>query len=179
VPVVQIIAVTATLTMFGSSSATLLNAIGRPSQTFYLVAISGAVRLAGLILWVPSYGLTGAAIALSVAALVDLVAFLWVTLPQIGVSLRQVIGRSIRPCIATGVMVLALWQLGMAWTPSAGTEVVQIGIDVAMRSSIGATCYAVALALCWLAAGRPDGAERHALMLAGGAWSRIRGLLRI
>jgi hypothetical protein len=80
----------------------------------------------------------------------------------------------IRPAIATLAMTALLWQLGMAWTASKGTDAFGFGMDAATRSVIGTLCYGVILITIWYAAGCPDGAERFTLTTARRFWLRVR-----
>ena len=87
----------------------------------------------------------------------------------------QLIGRLIRPVVATLAMVVVLWRLGLAWTPSAGVSVASFAADAGMRSAIGAACYGVIVCALWVLAGRPDGAERYAISMVIKMWWNIRG----
>lgn len=173
VPVVQIMAVAVGMTMLTSASATLLNVIGRLGPVFSVMAASTGGRVLLLLALVPTVGLPGAAAAIIAATVMDLVLFLWLTLPRIDVSLRRLGSCVLRPAIATLSMVLLLWHLGMAWTPGAGQNPVQLGLDIGIRSGLGAICYAIVLASAWILAGRPDGAERHVLSMLHGVWERL------
>lgn len=175
VPVVEIMAIAGIAAIFTQTCSNLLNAVGRPQVNFYIGTVSTVAKLGALLLLIPRFGLAGAATALLLSCYADLAMLLWTTLPRIQVSLRQLAGISIRPIIATAAMVVVLLHLGMAWTTgAAGTDVVDFARDAAIRSASGAACYAVVLLGSWLAAGRPDGAERHVLTMLGSTWKRVR-----
>jgi O-antigen/teichoic acid export membrane protein len=173
VPVVQITAVAVGMTMLTSASVTLLNVVGRLGDVFYVMVASTGVRVVLLLALVPGFGLPGAAAAIIAGTLVDLVLLLRITLPHIDVSIWRLGSCMLRPAIATLAMVLLLWQLGMAWTPGAGQNPVQIGLDIGIRAGLGAICYGIVLVAAWMVAGRPDGAERHVLAMIHGAWERL------
>ncbi len=175
VPVVQIMAIAGIAAIFTQTCANLLNAVGRPQVNFYISVVSALVKLGALLLLVPRFGLAGAAAAVLLACYADLGMLLWTTLPRVQVSLRQLAGISIRPVVATAAMAGILLYLGMAWTPSAaGSGVAGLAMDAAIRSAIGAGCYAVVLLGCWVAAGRPDGAERHVLTMIRRTRARVQ-----
>jgi lipopolysaccharide exporter len=174
IPVVQIMAIGGTTAIFTHSCATLLNAIGRPRVTLYIGVVSTLLKLIALVFLVPAFGLPGASVALLIANGVDLVGFLLFTLPRIGISLWRLAACAVRPTTATAAMVALLWQLNMAWTPTGSDGVLALSEDAAMRSVIGATCYGIVLMGSWLAAGRPDGAERFTLTMIGSVWARMR-----
>jgi lipopolysaccharide exporter len=163
VPIVQILAVTVVSTIFTATCATLLNAIGKPDVTFYVSVVSTIARVLLLFVLVPTFGLSGAAMAISGCVIIDLVVFLWITLPRIMVTPWQLAKCLIRPAVATAAMVAALWWLSMAWTPSRALDTIALVSDVGMRSIVGAVCYATVLGAAWIIAGRPDGPERYIL----------------
>ena len=125
VPVVQITAVGGTSAVFIQPCGTLLNAIGWPHITFYLITASTAVKILLLLALVPRFGLSGAAVSLAVSGVVDMTLFLAVTLPRIGVSITQLSCCLIRPIIASAAMVSSFRRTS-AWctsssAPSPGT----------------------------------------------------------
>lgn len=175
VPVVQIVAIGGITAIFTQTCANLLNAIGRPAAAFYVACISLVAKLTGLLLLVPSFGLSGAAVAVVAGCCLDLALLLWLTMPRIGVALPQLTGRLVRPVLATLAMVVVLWQLGLAWAPSSGASVLDFAVDAGTRSAVGAVCYGAVLCALWLLAGRPDGAERYSISTAMKMWWRLRG----
>jgi O-antigen/teichoic acid export membrane protein len=179
VPVVQVLAIGSTMQIFIHAASSLIIATGRPNVTFYTGCATLLTRIGGLLLLVPLFGLLGASIALIIAAVVNVAPLLWYALPLAGVSLRQLAACAVRPVIATLVMGGVLWQLGMAWTPSSGSDVLAVGGDAAARSLVGALCYGAALLAIWSWSGRPDGAERYALMTIRQLWLRLRRLVAI
>jgi O-antigen/teichoic acid export membrane protein len=173
VPVVQIMGIGGTTVIFTQACGTFLNAIGRPGTTFYLMSASTVVRIGSLLVLVPWFGLTGAALALTASMGVDLVLFLGVTLPRIDHTAWRILAVAIRPGIATLAMVAALWRLNLAWTPSPLAGPAYLSADLAIRCAIGALVYGVVLLAAWLAAGRPDGAERFILEILEKLWARV------
>jgi O-antigen/teichoic acid export membrane protein len=172
VPVVQILSITAFSAIFTATCATLLNAIGRPGMTFYISIASTIVRIALLLILVPPFGLSGAAAAVSVCVAVDLAAFLGLTLPGIGVTPSRLFACVVRPMIATAAMVIGLWSLNMAWTPGSAADAGSLVLDAGSRAAIGSALYVIVLGLTWVIAGRPEGAEHHALAAIGKVWTK-------
>lgn len=179
VPVVQIVAIGGTVSIFTQSCANLLNAVGRPHVTLYAGAASTAVKVVALLTLVPTFRLPGAALALSISGGADLILLLALTLPVIRLSLPQLGASTVRPIVATVAMGLVLWQMGMAWTPSKGTGVVHLASDAAGRCLLGALCYGLVLVSLWVASGRPDGAERFALRYLANCWHGTRRRLSV
>jgi lipopolysaccharide exporter len=174
VPVVQIMAIGGTTAIFSYVCGNLLNAVGRPHVAFYIATVSTVIKLLALVWLVPEFGLFGAMAAILLAGGGEMLLLLAVTLPKLGVSIRQLTACVLRPALATAVMVIVLRQFGMAWTQAAGDTLLDLACDAAGRCTLGAACYAVTLAGIWLVAGRPDGAERYVLTLAGELWQRLR-----
>jgi lipopolysaccharide exporter len=173
VPVVQIMAVGGTAAIFTTSCANLLNAISRPSVTFYIVIASTIVKIAGLLSLIPIFGVSGAAVALAISSAIELALFLGLTLPRIDVSLRQLVNCTVRPATATVAMVAVLWLMDMAWVPSDARNIYDLVKDTGTRCALGAACYGSVLLGIWLAAGRPDGAERYALNMLSAVTTRF------
>jgi O-antigen/teichoic acid export membrane protein len=173
VPVVEILAVGATFAVFAQVCGELLNAVGRPHVTLCISSISTVLKIGGLLVLVPLTGLQGAASALVLAGIFDLVQLLRLTLPLIGASLLQLLASIVRPVLATGAMVACLWFLDMAWTSSHGVTIFDLVVDAGLRSAAGAICYVIILTGAWFVAGRPAGAERFALSMIASSWRRV------
>ena len=161
VPIIVIIGLASAVTVFSYVSGALLNAIGKPHLNFYLLAVSVAMRFPLLMLLLHHYGLPGGAAAVAISLAMDQVLFLWFTLPKIGVSARQLAKAIWRPVVGTAAMVLALMACGWAWTPVTASGSLGLIGEVTERCLIGASVYILTVAAAWLAAGRPDGPERH------------------
>ncbi len=174
VPVVQIMAVGGVTAIITQSCGNLLNAVGRPHVMFYAGMASTAVKIIASLVLLHYLGLAGAALAMVISNSVDLILLLRSTLFRIGVQPRRLAACIVRPAIGTIVMVVVLWQLGMAWTPSNGSQTTDLLQDAVVRSAIGAACYCAAVLGAWLWAGKPDGAERYVLRVAGDSWRRVR-----
>ena len=160
VPVIEIIAAAAGVTIFSYISAAFLSANGRQKMTFWLFALSTLVRLPLLLWFVAVGGLVGGAVAVAASLVVEQLLFLWFTLPQIGASVRQLASRALRPALASLAMICAMAEMGMAWTSASGSGAERLIVDLGERCLTGATVYSVAIILMWCLAGRPEGGER-------------------
>ena len=173
VPVIQIMGIGGTTTIFIQTCANLLNVIGQPNITFYIGAISTMVKLAGLLLLLPRYGLCGAAMALMLSGATDLLLLLRFALRRTRVSVSEIMTVICRPTLATAIMVSVLWLLGDAWTPGSGTDSLDLARDLIARSVIGAASYIMVLGLVWVIARQPEGAERFLLTMTLQMWRRV------
>ncbi len=167
IPIVQIMAAVSTISVFRLVSDAFYSAVGNLRMTFVMMAISAMVRIPLLLILVSWYGLTGAAIALGVASLIDQLLYLGATLPRLGIAAGELASRLWRAAGACAVMAVCLSTMGLAWAPTTSVGIWRQTLDLLSRSAMGALLYAIALTLLWLAAGRPDGAENYLLRIAG------------
>jgi O-antigen/teichoic acid export membrane protein len=158
----------------GTISAVLLTAEGVPHIAFRIEAVLTVVRIAALLIAVPTFGLIGAAAAVGVTAMVDEVVYLVVTFRRTGLRTRDLARIIWRPALATGAMALALLATGLT-QPLTGESDVTSGLLLAATVLLGALVFGVVLLVAWLAAGRPRGAETYLLSMADQA---IRQLFR-
>lgn len=166
IPIVEIVALGSTPTVFSYVSGALLNALGMPRLTFHLLLVSVGVRFPLLVILLIYYGLPGAALATAISLLFDQALFLIYTLPKIGASLRHLAPAIWRPVVGTATMVATMLMLDMAWATVDARGPLDLIVAVFTRIFIGAGVYTIVVSLLWLAVGRPDGAERFALATA-------------
>jgi lipopolysaccharide exporter len=180
IPIVQIMAAVSTISVFRLVSDAFYSAAGNLRLTFAMTAISAVVRVPLLLVLVSWYGLTGAAIALGIASLIDQLLYLAATLPRLGIAAHELAGRLWRATGACLAMVACLSAIGMAWTSTTEAAIWRQTLDLLGRSATGAIIYALALTVLWLAAGRPDGAERYLARIAGKVCHKLgmRGVLQ-
>lgn len=158
VPLMQILPLAGGFIAVHSLMCSLLVAHGRPdavawSHVFYVALLFGA-----LLVLVPRIGVTGAAIAVLIAAIGSTPAYMYQIRRRVGVRARTLLPVVVRPVLAAGAMLLVLHVL----LPGAGTTTGFAGnfMQLVLGCSVGALAYlATALAL-WRLAGRPAGAEK-------------------
>jgi O-antigen/teichoic acid export membrane protein len=109
-------------------------------------------------------GIEAVAMATTVCGLIMLPVAAMTLSRAIGVSLRQIVAAVWRPVVAVLAMALVVRA---AHSEGLAMPALRLVIDVAA----GAAAYSAALVACWMAAGRPDGIERH-------AWSLLARRLR-
>ena len=166
VPIIQIVAIASTISVFGNFSGMFLNAVGKPQESFFICIVSTFVRVPLMIWLISTMGLPGAAIAVAIALLSDQSLFLWRTLDRLKISMMDLLARIWRASLSTLAMVVCLAMFGMAWTPGIEGSSLSYTTDLLMRCTTGALVYGVVLTLMWFVAGQPDGAERQFLAMA-------------
>ena len=167
IPILQIMAIVSTMSVFRLVSDAFYSAVGNLRLTFAMTAISAVVRVPLLLVLVSWYGLIGAAIALGLASMIDQLLYLGATLPRLGIAAYELAGRLWRAAGACVAMAACLHAMDMAWTPTTAIGPLPIALDLLGRCGIGALAYATVAAVLWFVAGRPDGAERYLRRIAG------------
>lgn len=159
VPVLRILALSFTVMVFGHLSLHLLSAhalLGRLVGITFTGAVIRVVMLAALI---PAYGLTGAAMGAAAGVLAEQFLTVGTALRRFGVSAMD-LGLGVgRPTAAAFVMATVLALSGLGWRHDSGF------LPMTGAVALGTLTYAAALLGCWMAAGRPDGAERDMMTL--------------
>ena len=138
-------------------SGTLMNAHGMLRSMFHIQLIAVAVKLVLLIVLVLHFGLLGAASAVGLTVTLEQALYSVVTLRHLGLGAIAVLAVTWRALVAVGVMAVGLAALGLGWTAATPGGAV---LDLALAVPADAMLYGAAIWLCWLAAGRPVGAER-------------------
>jgi len=163
--VIQVLGVALTTAVLGYVSVAMMTAHAMLKPMLRMQALALAVKLVLLIVLVTRFGLLGAAVAVGLAA--TLLNFLYVVATGRFLRLRPagLLGVTWRSLAGTAVMAAGLVGCRLGWTGVAGSDLAIIG-DLALAIGFGAVLYAATVVLCWLAAGRPAGAERDVLALA-------------
>jgi lipopolysaccharide exporter len=156
IPLLQILALNGMINAFGHSPFYVLLAVG---EFRVLTMITYAQILAFLALATigPLAGdVSGVAVARLLATLIGTVGLMTLVLVrarQIRVS--DCAAATWRPLVATlGMAAVVSWLPIGAWPAIA---------QLVGKAAVGAACYTVLVVLLWLAAGRPEGAERYLL----------------
>ncbi len=173
IPLVQLLGCTLTVTIFGTLSAAFLNAhaVLKPQIVVQVAAITA--RLGAMVALVAAFGLTGAAVGVSLSLALENACYTAMALRRLGLPVRALLGRIWRNLLATSGMAAAMVWLGLGWaSKTAGAYVILRNLLVVVPCS--AVFYAALLIGLWLLAGRPAGAERDALKVGQAALRRIR-----
>lgn len=173
----EILSASGTLMVFGLLSQTLYTAHAILRPNFRIVAASTLVRVALLILLTRSDGLTGAAVAVMLAAGVEQGLYVAGIFRRFGLGPGRLLRQVWRSLLATAAMAAALIGCGLGWTAQDGT-VPQLAARLAVAATAGAAIYVAVLAGSWAASGRPKAAEADALAVIRRLFGRLRGVVR-
>ena len=163
IPMIQILGITATLSVIGSLSGTLFSAYGMLRTTFTITAVTTVLRAGLLLAFLPGGTLVTAAIVVAVVVSVEQCAYIVVTLRRFKIKASELLRAVHRSLAATLVMAGGLVWLGLGFTSVPQGFAIHLIANVAT----GAAIYVAVLAVAWWAAGRPIGPERDLLNVLG------------
>lgn len=172
IPVVAILGIAWTTTLFGNVSIALLSARTMLRTILVISAVSALLRLPFLLLLIPSHGLTGAAIAVGIVMAAEQCALMAFALHQLKLSFGALLARVARPLLASCAMTAALWASGLGWAapPASAAEALW---QIMGGMGLGVATFTVAMAMLWSLAGRPPGAEMDLLRFLRRLLSRL------
>ncbi len=170
--VIRVLGVALTVTILGLISNALMNAHALLRTMFRIQIAAVAVKLVLLVVLVMRFGLVGAAVAVGLAAMLEHLLYLSITLRFLGLGAADILRCAWRSVAGTLAMATGLFWLGLGWNAVPYDTVAIVG-DLLRAVPIGAALYGTAVGACWLAAGRPDGAERDMAGMARQASGRI------
>jgi lipopolysaccharide exporter len=159
VPVLRILSLSFTVMVFGHLSLHLLSAHGLLGRLVGITLIGAAARVALLALLIPGFGLTGAAIAVAIAVVLEQALTVATAMRRFRVDAGVMCRRIWRPAVAAAAMAVVLASSGPGWSDDPAI------VPLAEAAASGAAIYAAVLLGGWLLAGRPDGAESDILAL--------------
>jgi O-antigen/teichoic acid export membrane protein len=159
IPVLRILSLSFTIMVFGHLSLHLLSAHALLGRLVGITLAGAASRVALLVLLIPAFGLTGAAMGAALATVLEQVLTVATALRRFRVSLGALLGRVWRPVLAAASMAAMVAGTGAGWSDDPG----MLGLVEAISG--GAATYLAVLAACWVLAGKPAGAETDVLAM--------------
>jgi O-antigen/teichoic acid export membrane protein len=157
VPLISLLAIGGTIYVLQVNIQSLYYATGRPNLKGLMTLVEIAVLLPLLMLLIPRYQLTGAAVAMLVTVSLSVPLNFGIALRMLDLSPRAVIAVVWRPIVAASAMFFAIRAV---FPPSsaAGSSLDNLWLLLA-AALLGAAVYAITVAALWLFSGRPAGAE--------------------
>jgi lipopolysaccharide exporter len=176
-PLVQILAMAGTLTVFGLISSTLFSAHGRLRQVFGVSLATLILRVVLLIVFINWRGLDGAALAVAIAIATEQGLYVLLMIRQFALRPADLLRHTWRCLLATAAMATVLLRTGLGWQTVA-TDSGTLPEYLVVAVAVGAATYTAVLLAAWLAAGRPPGAETDFLALARRLVGRLTRMAR-
>lgn len=174
VPLIPILVLAGIMSCFASGTQIVFLGLGQPRVTAYLAVIRFVTLIPALVFGAVIAGTNGVAWAI--------VATGAVMFAINGFQIRHALKLSVmdqgricyRSVLASVVMFLVV-SAAQSILPDGGA-IATVTVRLLASIAIGAVVYVVALWVAWLAAGFPDGAERHALRAVHEGVARLRRL---
>ncbi len=178
-PVMALIALGCTLSLAGNVSAALLNARAALRGILVVTAAAALLRIGLLLLFMPRWGLFGAALAIAMALLLEHLALVGGALRMLALRPWALLRVVHRPAIAAMAMAALLWGCGLGWAPAPGAAAAALA-RLGQAIPLAVASYALVLLALWRLAACPAGAEADLLRLIqsllarmGFAWRRL------
>ncbi|MGE4044694.1 MAG: oligosaccharide flippase family protein [Acetobacteraceae bacterium] len=162
VPVLQVLALAGTMTVFGQLSVHLMTVHGVLAPLVGMTGLFMVLRVALLLVLIPGHGVPGAAWAAAVAIGIEQAAVMVVVFRRFDLTLGDFARATWRPVAGSAVMATGLAATGLGWVPAEGAFPV---LQLLLSAATGACLYVSVVAALWLAAGRPAGAEADGLAI--------------
>jgi PST family polysaccharide transporter len=149
------------LRSLASGAQFLFIAVGRPQLSVKLATLRFALLIPLVMLGISVAGAAGAAWAMLATAAVMFAVNVFFVTRTLGLAPTDLFGVTHRPVIAVLAMMVAVWSLDAMLLP--GPEAIGALLHLTAATLTGAAVYVSTLLAIWTLAGRPSGAERHAL----------------
>jgi O-antigen/teichoic acid export membrane protein len=164
VGLIEILGATSTVTIFGTLSTVMLTAHAALKPQFWVQVSAFLLRIAAMAAFAARFGLTGAAIGMSLSLIIENIWYTALALRHLRLRPANLLAHIWRGVLATLGMAGTLSFLGLGWMKVTGSGV-EVVWSLCTTVAAGAAVYSALLLLIWLVSGRPAGAERDALML--------------
>ena len=174
IPLISLLAVAGAGTVLQSNTGSVYNALGQPRMIALTGAIHAALLIPMILFATYTFGLIGTAWAVLVHSLaLGMTTTYGIFLRTTPIRLADVLQACWRPIIACAVMFGSVRVFLAALEPYRDF-IWTLGALLA-ACAIGVLTYAAAIALLWLVAGRPQGAETMVLGYIEPVWRRLTG----
>ena len=177
IPLVRVLGIAGTLTIFGYTSSTLFSAHALLRAMVGINLCMAAVRLVLLVVLVAVDGLVGGAMAVLIAIALEQATYLGLTFRRFHIQAGELLRQIWRVLAAASVMAVLLRATGLGWVSASGDTAEAARMLVA-AVALGAATYCGVLGLLWLACGRPAGAEADLAAVLRGFTRRVIARLR-
>jgi O-antigen/teichoic acid export membrane protein len=159
IPLMQLLGVASAVALTGTGASVVYLALGRPMLVVALGGLHVTVMLGAMAFLFPRLGLVGAAWAMIAAATASVPAQMLLVQRVLGPVLRGWLAVVWRPTLAALLMFLAVSAyVNVSVTAAKPGELLS---ETLLGVLLGVCVYVAVVAVTWLAAGRPAGAERR------------------
>lgn len=170
IPLIQVLAIFGVLRAASSNSGAVYLALGIPRVLTYVTLLFLTLMGAGLWLLVPAHGAAGAALAMLIAAAIQVPVGFVVVASRLGLSPASLLGVFWRPLAGGLIMAIAL-VLTQHQLASLGVGHV---VQLLALGPLGLGLYPASVLMLWRLAGRPNGGETYLMPLGSAFLSRFK-----
>ncbi|MCL4745501.1 MAG: lipopolysaccharide biosynthesis protein [Burkholderiaceae bacterium] len=170
-PLIQILALGGAVSAVQANVESLYFAKNLTRMRAQMAALQVGVTLPLMIWLVSSHGVIGAAWAFLATTLVTSAYNVFRAAALLGASGDDILQTVWRPVLACLVMALVTLPLSVGDPESLAPS--RLAAQLLLQALTGALVYTLVVVALWRLSGRPNGAERFALDLAGCGWRRI------
>lgn len=175
VPLVQIAGIGEAFNIFGSISRTLFAVRAWTKAMLKISLVTLFFQLLFLLIFLPRYGLVGAALATTLPNIVEQLVYFSMATRRLSISTKEIGSYLWRSVVACALMTVTLLLTNLGWTSPSPSESSRLLAFYLMEAVlVGAAVYILALVLLWFLSGQPLGPERDGLSLI----RRFMGLSR-
>jgi O-antigen/teichoic acid export membrane protein len=174
-PVVEILAISGIFAVIARISSTLLSAFGLLRPLLWNAIAMATIEFVLLIPFVWHAGIAGAAIAATLALLIEQITLSVLTLRRFAIRPADLLSRIWRCLLASAGMAAFLAFSGLGWAPQGEGLLVNLR-QLLLISGSGMVIYTAVLLLLWLASGRPSGPEMDVIALLSRYRLRMQSL---
>lgn len=155
---IKVITLAAAINLLQNNCNVVYIALGTPKTNTLIVFAGAMIMLGSMVILVPQFGVTGAAFAAIVTAVLCTPLNLFITARKLKFSLLETISVVWRPAVATGFMVVSTTWL-CKYIIESGLDL-HVSAWLTLKVFIGVTTYVVSYLTMWLIAGQPEGPEK-------------------
>jgi lipopolysaccharide exporter len=177
VPVVEILAVTGAFAVLTRISTTLFNAFAYLGSLFWTAVFISVAQIALLVPFVSYRGIVGAAIALAIAALIEMSILSVLAFRRLAMRPWDLLSRIWRCLMASAAMAVLLALSDLGWSTSSATIAANVW-QLFAATFVGAAVYVITLLGLWFVSGRPNGPEVDLLSIVRGGSAGLYGSFR-
>jgi lipopolysaccharide exporter len=158
IPVLSLLAFFGITQVMQSNAYAVYLAIGRPDLQVKLTVAHVLVLIASLVTLISWRGVQGAAEAFLITALIILPVSFGLILSKLDLKVTALLDRLWRPILASTVMFFAVRAFVLDH-PAQGPVTIGTVLYLLAAVALGAVIYVACVAVLWILAGRPEGAE--------------------
>lgn len=174
-PIIQWLGIAAPFSILSTVCGTCLIAVARLKGNFLLNALAALFMVTFAIAVVNDHGMMGVMAVICAVLVGEAFVATALTSRWLGGKASWLVGHLWRPVVATAVMGAALAGSGLGWAATPAPVAFAAAWSLALAVSLGAVTYLATIALLWVVAGKPYGAERWLLDIALHALAARRG----